>query len=469
MSKSVLTVIGGGPGGYVAALRAAQLGFDVKIVEKRPTWGGTCLNEGCIPSKSLLHSSHIYEDATKHGKNHGLFVSDARMDIPIMHKQKNTAINQLSTGIEMLLKKAGVEFYHAKGEFLDKTGKNIGIVDENGNSSVLKTDKTIIATGSDANTLRGIPVDEKVIVTNKGALELKKVPQRLLVVGAGVIGLELGSVWRRLGAKVDVVEYLPRITPGMDLELSKQLQKYLKRQGMKFKLGTKLSSADIDVDVAHCVLENVKSGKQEAKTYDCVLLAIGRHPFTKGLGVETVGVEMDKWGTVLVDNDYQTNVDGVYAIGDVIPGPMLAHKAEDEGMVCVERISGMNSHVNYDAIPNIIYTQPEFAGIGKTEEELVEEGVAFKKGTFLMKANSRAKAVNQQDGMIKVLSSDDDRILGCHFLSTNASEAVAEAGLAVHHKMSLNDVIHTCHGHPTFSEAFREAVMDIKGEAIHKL
>jgi dihydrolipoamide dehydrogenase len=456
-----LVVIGGGPGGYVAAIRAAQLGLKVACVEMRGSLGGTCLNVGCIPSKALLNSSEKFEDANLHFASHGI-KAKIELDLKTMMARKDKTVLDLTKGIEGLFKKNKVTYVIGKGSV-----KSASEVLVDGKQS-LQTKRILIATGSDVAPLAGVAIDEKKIVSSTGALALETVPEHLIVVGGGVIGLELGSVWRRLGAKVTVVEYLDRIGGGLDGEVGKQFQRVLEKQGMVFKLGMKVTGADAKGKGVTLTVEPAKGGDKETLNGDVVLVAIGRRPYTEGLGLDKAGVKLDDRGRVAVDGHYETNVKGVYAIGDVIVGPMLAHKAEDEGMAVAEIMAGQKGHVYYDAIPGVIYTWPEVAVVGKTEEELKAAGVDYKAGKFPFMANSRARAVGETDGFVKILAdAKSDRVLGVHIIGPDAGTLIAEAVLAMEYGASSEDVARTCHAHPTLNEAVKEAALAVLGRAIH--
>ena len=454
-------VIGAGPGGYVAAIRAAQLGFKVAVAEKRATLGGTCLNVGCIPSKALLASSENYHEALHGFADHGIGLGAVSIDIARMQARKAEVVGANTKGIEFLFKKNKVTWLKGEGKF---TGPNT--LDVAGAEYTAK--HIVIATGSDSVPLKGIEVDETRIVTSTGALELDKVPGRLVVIGAGVIGLELGSVWRRLGAEVTVVEFLERITPGLDNELSKSFQQILTKQGFTFKLGTKVTSAVVQGDEVVLTIEPAKGGEPETLTADVVLLAIGRAAYTKGLNLEAAGVATDDRGRVQVDKHYATNVPGVYAIGDVIAGPMLAHKAEEEGVALAEILAGQAGHVNYGAIPGVVYTWPEVATVGATEEELKAQGVAYKIGKFPFMANGRARAIGALDGYVKLLADKTtDKLLGAHIIGPEAGALIAECVMALEFGASAEDVARTCHAHPTLSEAVKEAALAADGRPLH--
>lgn len=456
-----LVVIGGGPGGYVAAIRAAQLGMKVACVEMRGSLGGTCLNVGCIPSKALLNSSEKFEDASLHFAGHGI-KAKVELDLKTMMAHKDKVVLDLTKGIEGLFKKNKVTYVIGKGSVKSATEV---LVD--GKQS-LQTKKILIATGSDVMQLPGVTIDEKKIVSSTGALALEKVPQQMIVVGGGVIGLELGSVWRRLGAQVTVVEYMDKIGGGLDGELSKQFQRVLEKQGMVFKLGAKVTGADAKGKGVALTVEAAQGGAKETLSADVVLVAIGRKPYTDGLGLDKAGVKLDERGRVAVDGHYETNVKGVYAIGDVIVGPMLAHKAEDEGMAVAEIMAGQKGHVYYDAIPGVIYTWPEVATVGKTEEELKKAGVEYKAGKFPFMANSRGRTVGETDGFVKILAdAKTDRVLGVHIIGPDAGTLIAEAVLAMEYGGSSEDIARTCHAHPTLNEAVKEAALAVLGRAIH--
>lgn len=460
-----LTVIGTGPGGYVCAIRAAQLGMKVAVVEKRKTHGGTCLNVGCIPSKALLHASELFDEANHGMDKLGIKVSP-ELDLKQMMKHKTDTVNGNVSGIEFLFKKNKITTFHGTGK-IAAAGKVI-VTSEKGDEQEIKTKSIAIATGSDVANIPGVETDEKMVLSSTGALDLEKVPGKMLVVGAGVIGLELGSVWRRLGTEVTVVEYLDRILPGMDDEIAKNFQRILKKQGIEFKLGTKVTGVEKDGKGAAVTVEPRDGGKSETIKTDVVLAAIGRIPFTEGLGLEDLGVAKDNRGRITVDENFKTSVDGVYAIGDVITGPMLAHKAEEEGVALAEMLAGQAGHVNYNVIPSVVYTYPEVAAIGKTEEQLKEEGIEFKTGKFPFTANGRAKANRQTDGFVKVLADKKtDRVLGVHIIGPMAGEMIGEAGVLMEFGGSAEDLARTCHAHPTLTEAIKEAALDTDKRAIH--
>jgi len=452
----------------VAAVKAGQLGMKTACIDKRGPPGGTCLNVGCIPSKALLNASHHYHVAQHDFKKYGINVSGLEIDVKQMLKAKDKAIKGLTSGIEgTLFKKSKVDYL--KG-FAKLTGPNEITVDMNDDSTeTIKAKNIIIATGSDSAQIPGVEVDEKMIVTSTGALEFDKVPEKLVVIGAGVIGLEMGSVWGRLGSEVTVVEFLDRITPGVDSEIAKQFQTILSRKQklMSFKLGTKVMGAEVVGDKVHLKVAPSKGGDEEIMEVDKVLVSIGRVPYLEGLGLDTVGIEMD--GRVIKTNDHlQTNVPHIYAIGDCIKGPMLAHKAEEEGIAAIEHMAGLGGHVNYDAIPGVIYTHPELATVGKTEDELKEAGIKYNKGVFPFMANSRARTIDDADGMVKVLADKEtDRLLGVHMLGPNAGEMIHEAVVGLEYGASSEDLARTCHAHPTLSEAVKEACMATYDKPIH--
>jgi len=461
-----LVVIGGGPGGYVCAIRAAQLGLSVACVEKRGALGGTCLNVGCIPSKALLHDSELYETTREGLAGHGVKVADVTLDLGAMMKRKDKVVTMLTRGIEGLFRKNKVEYVKGTARFAGK--REIAAALTDGGERVLSAANVVIATGSESMPLRGVATDEKTIVTSTGALALAKVPKHMVVVGAGFIGLELGSVWRRLGAEVTVVEFLDRIVPSMDGELATQFQRLLERQGIAFRLGTKLTGAKTTRAGASLTLEPAAGGKAETLKADVVLVAIGRRPHTAGLGLEAVGVALDEAGRVAIDSHFRTNVEGIHAIGDVVAGPMLAHKAEDEGLAVAEIIAGQAGHVNYDVIPGVVYTMPEVAMVGRGEDELKAAGVAYAVGKFPFLANSRGRTNGATDGFVKILAdAETDRVLGVHIIGSDAGEMIAEAAMAMEFGASAEDIARTCHAHPTLSEAVREAALAVAGRAIH--
>lgn len=460
-----LVVIGTGPGGYVCAIRAAQLGMKVAVVEKRATHGGTCLNVGCIPSKALLHASELYEEAGHGFADMGINVAPS-LDLGKMLGFKDEGIKGNVDGVAYLLKKNKIDPFHGVGKIL--SASQVQVTSGAGETQVLETKNVVIATGSDVARLPGIEIDEKTVVSSTGALELPTVPKKLLVIGAGVIGLELGSVWRRLGSEVLVVEFLDRIIPGMDGEVAKQFQRVLEKQGMSFKLGSKVTAVARSANGRTVTIEPVAGGDAETVEADVVLVCIGRVPYTEGLGLEEAGVQMDDRKRVAVDEHLQTSVPGIYAIGDVIADPMLAHKAEDEGIAIAERLAGQAGHVNYDVIPNVIYTSPEVASVGKTEEELKDAGVCYTVGKFPFTANGRAKVNRTTDGFVKVLAdAATDRVLGVHMVGPHVGELIAEAAVIMEFGGSAEDLARTCHAHPTLTEAVKEAALAVDKRAIH--
>jgi dihydrolipoamide dehydrogenase len=460
MTHYDVVIIGGGPGGYNAAIRAGQLGLTAACVESRTTLGGTCLNVGCIPSKSLLHASELYEMARKDFAGFGID-TEARLNLPNMMAQKLASVDQLTKGIEFLFKKNKVDWIQGTGT-LAGAGK-VEVRAKDGSTTTLEAGAVVIATGSEPSPLPGVEVDQDRIVDSTGALTLPEVPRHLVVIGAGVIGLELGSVWRRLGAQVTVVEFLDRITPTLDAETAKTFQRALTKQGMAFKLGARVTGAVAGKDGVEVAFEPVKGGDAQSLAADYVLLAIGRRPVTEGLGLEAAGVAVDPRGFIQTDH-FRTTAAGIYAIGDVTHGPMLAHKAEDEAVACIEILAGRAGHVNYDVIPNVIYTFPEVASVGRTEEELKADGVAYKVGKFPFLANSRAKVNHEAEGFVKVLAdAATDRVLGVHMIGPDVSEMIGEYCVAMEFSASSEDVARTCHPHPTRSEALRQAAMGVEG------
>ena len=460
-----LIVIGTGPGGYVCAIRAAQLGMKVAVVEKRPTFGGTCLNVGCIPSKALLHSSHCYDEARHAFAGMGIEVSPA-LDLGKMQAFKRDGVKGNTDGVAYLVKKNKIDSYFGTGRIV-KAGQVV-VTPTSGEAQTLDTRAIVIATGSDATRLPGIEIDEKRIVTSTGALELTGVPRKLIVIGAGVIGLELGSVWRRLGSEVLVIEYLDRILPGMDSEVARSFQRLLEKQGIAFRLSSKVASVENGDGALSAKVVPAAGGAAESVDADVVLVAVGRVPYTEGLGLAESGIALDAKKRVLVDGHYQTNVSGIYAIGDVIAGPMLAHKAEDEGVAVAEIIAGQPGHVNYDVIPSVIYTSPEVASVGKTEDELKAAGTAYTVGKFPFTANGRAKSIRAADGFVKILAdAETDRVLGVHIIGPAAGELIAEASVLMEFGGAAEDLARTCHAHPTFSEAVKEAALAVAKRAIH--
>ncbi|MCG8506094.1 MAG: dihydrolipoyl dehydrogenase [Sphingomonadales bacterium] len=461
-----VVVIGAGPGGYVAAIRAAQLGLKTACVEKRATLGGTCLNVGCIPSKALLHASELYHEAAHGMAKYGVKAEKVSVDLKAMLKYKDDGVAALTQGVEFLFKKNKIEHIAGAGRLTAKDTIEVAL--NAGGSRTITAKNTIIATGSDVASLPGIEIDEKQIVSSTGALELAKVPKHLVVIGAGYIGLEMGSVWGRLGAKVTVVEFLDRITPGMDAEIAKNFARILKKQGLEIKTGHKVTGVKKLKTSVTVTVEPAKGGDTSDIKCDVVLVSVGRRPYTDDLGLDAVGVAMDDHGRVKVDGSFATNVPGIWAIGDVIEGPMLAHKAEDEGMACAENIAGLTGMVNHDVIPGVVYTMPEVAGVGKTEEELKEAGVDYKVGKFPFSANSRAKANLQTDGLVKILAdAKTDRVLGVHMIGVDAGNMIAEAAIAMEFGACSEDIALTCHAHPTHTEAVKEAALAVHGRAIH--
>ena len=457
--------IGAGPGGYVSAIRAAQLGLKVALIEKRLTLGGTCLNVGCIPSKALLHSSHLFEEAKEGMAKHGVIASGVKLDLQAMMNHKDSVIGDTIKGVDFLIKKNNIDRIFGKGCI--KAPGIVDVVDEKGKSKTIKTKNIVIATGSDVTPLPGVDIDEKMIVSSTGALTLKKVPKKMVVIGAGVIGLELGSVWRRLGAEVEVIEFLEVCLFGSDSEVSKVAQRSLKKQGIKFKMNSKVTGAKKNKTSVILTVEPREGGDLEEIKADCVLVAIGRRPYTDGLGLEPVGVELEG-GFIKTTGNFQTNVEGIYAIGDVIGGMMLAHKAEDEGIVLAEMLAGQSGHINYDAIPGIVYTYPEVATVGKTEEQLLEADIAYNVGKFNFTANARARAMEATDGFVKILADKEtDEVLGVHIVGAAAGELIQECIVAMEFGGSAEDIARTCHGHPGLSEVVKEAALDVDGRALH--
>ena len=462
-----IVVIGAGPGGYNCAIRAAQLGQKVMVVEKRSTnkLGGTCLNVGCIPSKAMLHATEVYEEAAHGFGDMGITAENVGFDLDKLLAFKDGNVEALTKGIEFLFKKNKIDHVFGAGR-IAAAGK-VEVISSDGSTQSFDAKNIVIATGSDVAPLPGVEIDEERIVSSTGALSLTQVPEKLLIVGAGVIGLELGSVWRRLGAEVTVVEFLDNITPGLDGEVVKQFQRILKKQGFKFHLGTKVTGVDTSGSKLGVSIEPAKGGDGETLEADVVLVAIGRRPYTAGLGLEEAGVALDPQGRVITNDHWQTNVPGIWAIGDVTDGPMLAHKAEDEATGCAERIVGKAGHVNYDVIPSVVYTHPEVAMVGKTEEELKAAGVEFKKGKFPFTANARAKTNNESDGFAKILAdAKTDRILGAHIIGPHAGEMIAEVAVAMEFGAASEDIALTCHPHPTLTEAIRQAAMDVDDRAM---
>ena len=461
-----LVVIGGGPGGYVCAIKAAQLGMKVACVEKRGALGGTCLNVGCIPSKALLHSSHLYEEAMHGMASHGIKVQGVGLDLGAMLDNKDKVVDGLTKGIEGLFKKNKVAYLVGTGR-IAAPGR-VAVALNDGGSQELEAKHIVIATGSDVMPLPGVEIDEQRIVSSTGALDLDEVPRDLLVIGAGYIGLEMGTVWRRLGSRVTVVEFLDRVTPGMDGEVSKQFERILKKQGIEFRLATKVTGVDTSGARLKVTVEPAKGGEAGEIEADVVLVSIGRRPYTEGLGLEEVGVKLDRAGRVEVDEHYATSVPGIYAIGDVIKGPMLAHKAEEEGSCVAELLAGQKPHLDYDIIPGVVYTAPEVASIGRTEEQLKEAGIDYRVGKFPFLANSRARSTGHTDGFVKLLvDAATDRVLGAHIMGAEAGTLIAEIAIAMEFGASSEDIARTCHAHPTMEEAIKEAALAAHAKPIH--
>ena len=461
-----LIVIGTGPGGYVCAIRAAQLGLKTAVVEKRATFGGTCLNIGCIPSKALLHASELFEEAGHTFGKMGIGVSELKLDLRAMMAFKDQGVEGNVRGVDFLFKKNKIDTFFGSGRIVGP-GK-VEVKGEGGKAQTLEAKSIVIATGSDVARLKGIDIDEKRIVSSTGALSLPAVPQHLLVIAAGVIGLELGSVWRRLGAQVTVVEFLDGALPGLDGEVRRQAQRLFEKQGITFKLSSKVTAVDASGKRLKVNVETAKGGDAESIEADVVLVSIGRVPYTEGLGLKELGVKLDERGRVIVDHYYATNVPGIWAIGDVIAGPMLAHKAEDEGVALAEILVGQAGHVNYDAIPNVVYTYPEIATVGKTEEELKAARVAYNVGKFPFTANGRAKVNLTTEGFVKIIAdAKTDRVLGVHLICADAGNMIAEATIAMEFGASAEDIARTCHAHPTLPEAVKEAAMAVAKRAVH--
>ncbi len=462
--KFQAVVIGGGPGGYVCAIRLSQLGLKTACIESRGSLGGTCLNVGCIPSKSLLNLSEEFHKV-KGLANKGIEVGDVKLNLDKMMKSKDKAVTVLTKGVEFLFKKNKVTYFKGYGSF--KSQNEISIKDNENKETIIQSEKTIIATGSVATSLPGIEIDEQKIVSSTGALKLEKVPNKMVVVGGGYIGLEMGSVWSRLGSEVQVVEFLDHITPGMDKEISSEFMKILKKQGIKFNMQNKVE--EIKKNKSGVTVSTVdKEGNKNDLDCDVVLISVGRKANTEGLNLETVGVELDDRKRIKTDKSFKTNLENIYAIGDVISGPMLAHKAEDEGIAVAENIAGQSGHVNYDTIPGVVYTTPEVAAIGKTEEQLKDSKMKYKVGKFSFMANSRAKAIDDAEGFVKILADEKtDKVLGAHIIGPHAGELIAEIGVAMEFGASSEDIARTCHAHPTFSEAVKEAALSVDKRAIH--
>ena len=471
MASYDLIVIGSGPGGYVCAIRAAQLGLKTAVVEKRATFGGTCLNIGCIPSKAMLNASELYDEASHKFAEMGIKVGTPAVDLTAMLKYKQQAVDVNVKGVDYLFRKNKIEAFHGAAR-ITAPGK-VEVTNADGKTQstrqVLETKAMVIATGSDVARLNGIDIDEKRIVSSTGALELPGVPKKLLIVGAGIIGLELGSVWRRLGAEVTIVEFLDHILPGIDAEVGKQFHRIVQKQGIAVRLSSKVAAIDTSGKMLKVKVDPAGGGgAAEMLEADIVLVAIGRAPYTDGLGLETVGVKKDNRGRVLVDAQYRTNVDGIYAIGDVIAGPMLAHKAEDEGIAVAEILAGQAGHMNYDVIPNVVYTFPEIACVGKSEEELKAAGIAYKVGKFPFTANARARINLTAEGFVKILAdAKTDRVLGVHIIGPDAGNMIGEAAVAMEFGASSEDIARTCHAHPTLSEAIKESALAVAKRAIN--
>ncbi len=461
-----VVVIGGGPGGYVASLRAAQLGMKVACVDKRQSLGGTCLNIGCIPSKALLRSSELYAEA-KHGlAAHGVAVSDVRLDLPAMMARKQDVVGKLAGGVASLLKKAGIRRIEGTGRILAADRVEVTLAD--GSLENLGAKNILIATGSEPIAIPGLPIDEKQIVTSTGALTLERVPDKMVVVGAGAIGLELGSVWSRLGAEVTVVEILDHILPGMDREIGKAVKRSLRKQGFHFELETRVAGADLHPGGVTLRTAPASGGDEKKREADVVLVAVGRRPYTEGLGLDELGVARDDRGFIEIDGGFQTTVAHVFAIGDCVPGPMLAHKAEEDGVAFAETLTGQRGHVDHERVPGVVYTSPEVAAVGRTQEQLEAEGIAFKVGKFPFAANSRARVSGETDGMVKILAdAESDRVLGVHIFGPLAGDLIAEAVIALEFGASSEDIARTCHAHPSVTEALREAALAVDGRALH--
>ncbi len=458
-------VIGGGPGGYVCAIRSAQLGLKTACVESRGTLGGTCLNVGCIPSKSLLNLSENFHKAKKDFNNQGIEIGEVKLNIDRMMQNKSKSVQVLTKGVEFLFKKNKVEYLRGKGVIFSK---NDVVVYDGQNRKSYKTKNIVIATGSAPSTLPGIEIDENTILSSTGALSLKKVPKSLVVIGGGYIGLEMGSVWSRLGTKVTVIEYLDHITPGMDREISNEFQKILTKQGIKFKLNNKVKNVKVSNDGTTIVFEDNKTKKEEKIVAEKVLLSVGRKPYTEGLNLQKIGIRKDSKGRIEVNDKLQTSIKSIFAIGDVIKGPMLAHKAEEEGIAVAEILAGQAGHVNYDVIPGVIYTSPEVASVGKTEEQLKSLNIQYKVGKFPFLANSRAKVNNETEGFVKILANaKSDKVLGVHIIGPHSGDMIAEMALAMEFGASSEDIARTCHAHPTHTEAIKEAALAVDKRPIH--
>ncbi|KAK7414124.1 dihydrolipoamide dehydrogenase precursor [Neonectria punicea] len=462
-----LVIIGGGVAGYVAAIKAGQEGMKVTCIEKRGTLGGTCLNVGCIPSKSLLNNSHLYHQILHDTKKRGIEVGEVNLNLTQFMKAKDDAVNGLTKGVEFLLKKNGVEYIKGTGTFVDEHEIKVALND--GGETSVRGKNILIATGSEATPFPGLEIDEKRVITSTGAIALEEIPKTMTVIGGGIIGLEMASVWSRLGTKVTVVEFLGQIGgPGMDAEIAKATQKLLKKQGMDFKLNTKVVSGDKSGELVKLEVDAAKGGKPETIESDVVLVAIGRRPYTGGLGIENIGMELDDRGRVIIDSEYRTKIPHIRCVGDVTFGPMLAHKAEEEAVAVVEFIKKGYGHVNYGVIPSVMYTYPEVAWVGQTEQDLKDQKIPFRVGTFPFSANSRAKTNLDIDGMVKMIADPEtDRLLGVHIIGPNAGEMIAEGALALEYGASTEDIARTCHAHPTLAEAFKEAAMATHSKAIH--
>ncbi|MGH1378696.1 MAG: dihydrolipoyl dehydrogenase [Alphaproteobacteria bacterium] len=458
--KFDVITIGAGPGGYVAAIRCAQLGLKTAIIEKRETLGGTCLNVGCIPSKALLHASEKFEEAEHHMADIGVKVSP-KLDLKAMMKHKDSVVSDNTKGIEFLMKKNKITKITGSAEIVSAGTVKVG-------DKSYEADNIIIATGSDVISLPGIEIDEKKIVSSTGALELSSVPKKMVVIGGGVIGLELGTVWRRLGAEVTVVEFMDNVLPGMDNEVRKEAKKLFAKQGIEFKLSSKVTGAKTSGKGVELSVEPAAGGDTEKVNADVVLMAIGRKPYVEGLGLDNVGVKLNERGQIETDEFFETSVEGIYAIGDVIAGPMLAHKAEDEGVILAEMLAGQSGHIDYDAIPGVVYTWPEIASVGKTEEQLKESGVKYKSGKFPFMANGRARAMNATDGFVKILAdSETDRVLGAHMIGPNVGELIAEVVSVMEFEGTAEDIARTCHAHPTLTEVVKEAALAVDKRPLH--
>ncbi|MSO75943.1 MAG: dihydrolipoyl dehydrogenase [Alphaproteobacteria bacterium] len=463
-----VVVIGGGPGGYVAAIRAAQLGLKVACVERRPTLGGTCLNVGCIPSKELLHSSHLFEQAAHDLAAHGIATGKVTCDLDVLLARKDKVVGDLTKGIEFLFRKNKVDHVKGTGRIAEPGTVAVTLPGGKGAEQMLAAKAIVIATGSEVARVPGLDVDEVRIVSSTGALALKSVPKHLVVVGGGYIGLEMGTVWRRLGAEVTVIEFLDSILANLDGEVARHMHRLLQRKGFTFKLGTKVTQAKATNKGVTLTLEAAKGGAAETMSADVVLVAVGRKPYTEGLGLAELGVALDAGGRVVVDGHFQTNVPGIHAIGDAIAGPMLAHKAEEDGVAVAEILAGKPGHVNYDTVPAVVYTWPEIATVGRTEQELKAAGIAYKTGKFPFSANSRARCMGETEGFVKILAdAANDQVLGVHIIGPDAGHLIAEAALAMEYGASSEDIARTCHAHPTLSEALKEAALAVEGRAIH--